>query len=58
MLPSSLDKLLKAYKIDIFKGVIPYRFISKDTLFYQGTKPEFKYYDIAQEEYDLIPSNN
>jgi len=58
MLPSSLDKLLKAYNCDIFKGVLPYRFINKDTLFYEGSKPEFKYYEINKEEYDLIPANN
>lgn len=40
MLPSSLSKLLESYNCDIKKGVLPYRFISKDNLFYVGNKPE------------------
>jgi|ERR1700742_1220462 len=55
LLPSSLRNLLVAYKCDLLKGTLPYRFINKDNLYYIGSKPPKEFYDISNKDYKLIP---
>lgn len=59
LLKDSLRNVLKSFDCEILKGIYPYRFMSKDKLFYLGNKPELKYYDgIDLNEYNKIPNEN
>lgn len=52
VLSKSLRDLCKDYKTEVSKGLWPYTFCRKDTLFYIGKTPDIKYYeDIKIEEY-------
>ena len=60
-LSASLKKLSIAFECDIKKGVFPYSFVKKNTIFYTGNKPNIKYYkdidtqkNMKKEEYKLI----
>ena len=57
---TSLDKVMKSYKIGVNKGIFPHSFIRDDNLEYIGNKPDKMYYidNVTQEEYDLIPDTN
>lgn len=64
MLPSSLDKLGKAFKVQQLKSIFPYNFVTEDNLNYIGEVPEYKYFNttkINEEEYiknkTSLPSN-
>jgi hypothetical protein len=55
ILPNTLRNLGKHYQVETIKGIFPYSFCTKDTLFYTGKTPSINYYtDITQEEYNLI----
>jgi DNA polymerase type B, organellar and viral len=45
MLPLKLDKLIKSFDINIPKLPFPYSFVNKYNLNYNGSLPEFKYYE-------------
>lgn len=58
ILPSSLRDLAKSFNVDEQKGYFPYRFVSKNTLFYVGNVPEKKYYEsISDQDYEQMLSN-
>jgi len=59
LLKDNLRNVLKSYECDILKGIFPYRFMSKEKLFYLGRKPELNFYDgIDLNEYKKIDSEN
>lgn len=41
----NLYKLLKDFKCEIQKSTFPHKFVNKNTLYYSGELPEYKYYD-------------
>ena len=52
MLPSSLRKLARAFNVED-KGIFPYRFVNSLNLDYEGTVPDFKYFNkITIEQYN------
>ena len=58
ILHSSLNDLCKTYKPTNLKSNFPYNFIKENTLFYEGSKPNIKYYDnISEIEYNKITEN-
>lgn len=52
MLPSSLKKLAKSFKVED-KGVFPYAFANTVDLDYKGSIPDLKYFNLSEEEYLL-----
>lgn len=44
LLPSSLRKLSKRFKISNPKGIYPYKFINKDNLDYVGNVPSYSFF--------------
>lgn len=44
-LPFKLDVLGKKFNTDVKKSTFPYEFVNKNTLFYKGQMPDFKYYN-------------
>lgn len=52
-LPFKLDVLGKKFNTEVKKSVFPYGFVNKDTLFYKGETPAFKYYNgkLTETEY-------
>jgi hypothetical protein len=55
LLNFSLKDLLKAFNCNIQKGLYPYKFITENTLFYNGPKPNIKFFNnITLEEYNTI----
>ena len=61
-LPESLDELCKSFDTPVKKGYFPYNFVSRNSLFYKGIKPEYSYYDLINkskvmpiEDYNNIP---
>lgn len=48
MLPASLRKLSKAFNVTD-KGIFPYKFVNTINLDYDGSVPEFKYFDCITE---------
>ena len=59
MLTSSLAKLGKSFEVDTLKSYFPYKFSTKDHLFYKGDTPNVIYYEnISLEEYNKLYSNN
>lgn len=59
ILSHSLDTLAKTYSTDVTKGIFPYSFMSKNTLFYKGIKPGLEHYnkDIDLNLYHSQPSD-
>ena len=56
-LSSKLSKLCKTFKCDVEKGIFPYRFVTSETLFYLGKKPDINFYediDIDDLDQDLV----
>lgn len=45
ILTSSLADLCKTFNCEVNKGIFPYNFVKKDTLFYKGAKPEIQFYN-------------
>ena len=59
MLNASLDELCKTFDTNIKKGIFPYNFVKRDTLFYIGVKPDYGFYNnVKKEEYNNIPFVN
>lgn len=59
LLPSSLDRLGKAFDTSTTKGNFPYSFVNKDNLDYSGDMPDFTYYkDMNIEQYNHIKTNS
>ena len=57
MLPSSLRKLARAFNVED-KGIFPYRFVNLLNLDYEGTVPDFKYFEgITENRYQLYKSD-
>lgn len=55
ILPKSLKDLCEDYNTVISKGLLPYTFCKKDTLFYLGKTPTISYYeDIKVEQYNSL----
>ena len=55
ILSHSLKDLCEIYQAETSKDFFPYKFMSKDTLFYVGNKPsKSKYENIDKKNYDLI----
>ena len=55
ILPRDLRSLCKDYEVEVEKGLFPYNFCTKDTLFYIGKTPDISYYNnISQEDYNLL----
>lgn len=55
ILPNDLRSLCKDYEVEEEKGLFPYSFCNKYTLFYIGKTPDISYYDnISQKDYDLL----
>ncbi len=56
-LSSKLSKLCKTFKCDVEKGIFPYRFVTSETLFYLGKKPDINFYediDVDDLDQDLV----
>nr|YP_010455140.1 hypothetical protein NYK79_mgp08 [Porodaedalea mongolica]UUA03982.1 hypothetical protein [Porodaedalea mongolica]WCF76751.1 hypothetical protein [Porodaedalea mongolica] len=54
LLPDSLAKLGKAFKLDNVKDLFPHKFVTKDNLNYKGTVPTFDFFDtskVSKDEY-------
>lgn len=45
LLPASLDKLAKQFKVEIFKDIFPYSFVTPDNLSYVGSVPAYEYFN-------------
>jgi hypothetical protein len=59
LLKDNLRNILKSFECDVLKGIFPYRFMTKDKLFYLGRKPDLNYYDgIDLIEYNKIDNEN
>ena len=59
LLNSSLDKLTRAFNIDVKKGNFPHTFVNRNTLNYIGNKPDYKFYEnLNINDYNNIPNNN
>lgn len=60
ILPHSLAKLCKDYKVAVSKGHFPHGFSREETLFYIGTTPSFIFYrkHISYEQYQEIKNEN
>ena len=65
LLKDSLDKLCKAFDTPVKKSYFPYDFVTKNTLYYVGEKPDMRFYNqvdkskqISNKEYDNIPLDN
>jgi len=55
ILPKDLRSLCKDYEVEVEKGLFPYNFCTKDTLFYTGKTPDISYYNnISQEDYNSL----
>jgi hypothetical protein len=51
----NLRSLCKDYEVEMEKGYFPYKFCTKETLFYYGKTPSIKYYNnITLEDYNLL----
>jgi hypothetical protein len=58
LLQSSLSNLCKTFNTDVVKSYFPYDFVNKNNLFYEGKKPEKKYYNnIDNKSYKEISEN-
>jgi len=60
-LSSKLSKLCKTFKCDVEKGIFPYRFVTSETLFYLGKKPDINFYediDVDDLDLDLVYEND
>ena len=44
LLPVKLDYLCKVFNTNVKKSILPYDFITKDTIYYKGDVPDFKYF--------------
>lgn len=54
--PGKLEKLALTFGCKTLKGIFPYEFVTKDTIFYEGRKPiKERYPQITDEEYMRIP---
>lgn len=53
-LSSKLSKLCKTFKCDVEKGIFPYRFVTSDTLFYHGKKPDISFYEDIELDEDFV----
>ena len=59
LLNSSLDKLTRAFNIDVKKGNFPHTFVNRNTLNYIGNKPDYIFYqNLNINDYNNIPNNN
>ena len=59
MLPYSLRDLAITYGTDLVKDYFPYKFVTEDTIFYSGSKPDIAYYvGIDLDLYKLINNIN
>lgn len=61
MLTDSLRSLGESFEVSTLKYIFPYRFSTKDHLFYIGNTPDYEYYekdDITKEEHSKIYSGN
>jgi hypothetical protein len=60
LLSASLDKLGKYLNVSTKKGVFPYDFVSKNTLFYKGNTPDFSFYQnkITKDKYKNMFSDD
>lgn len=59
LIPGSLDDILKSFKCKIQKNKFPYKAVNKNSLYYEGKKPNKTYYNnISDKEYLSIPENN
>ena len=63
LLTSSLDKLGKAFDVEVKKGVFPHHFINENTITYKGMTPSIELYNkdksvISMEDYNKIKSDN
>lgn len=56
ILTDSLKNLCLKYELNLSKGEFPYKFASKDTLFYKGVTPNINYYNnsVSPEVYNSI----
>ena len=56
ILTDSLKNLCSKYELPVSKGEFPYKFASKDTLFYTGVTPSINYYNnsVSPEVYKSI----
>ena len=45
LLPVSLDFLCKVFNTNVKKSILHYDFITKDTIYYKGDVPDFKYFN-------------
>lgn len=55
LLPSSLEKLAKQFKVPNLKGIFPYSFVNENSLNYVGTIPSYNYFDsnkVSQTDYN------
>jgi hypothetical protein len=58
MLIVSLRNLAKSFGVDVQKSIFPYDFVNKDNLDYNGTIPDFKYFDgISSLDYNCYIEN-
>nr|YP_009529237.1 DNA polymerase type B2 [Cladonia subtenuis]AXX76245.1 DNA polymerase type B2 [Cladonia subtenuis]WBP63544.1 DNA polymerase type B2 [Cladonia subtenuis] len=62
LLNHPLEKLCNTYNTEVTKGLFPYDFVSKKTLFYEGEKPPIncfsKNVEVIEKDYNLIPLDN
>lgn len=55
LLQHSLDSLCKNFETEVVKGIFPYAFVKKSTLYYIGDTPSKHYFkNISDKEYELI----
>lgn len=59
LLTHSLDTLCKTFDTEVVKSIFPYEFMSRNTLFYKGDKPDKKYYDkkLTNKLYDQLSNS-
>jgi hypothetical protein len=58
LLIASLRKLGKAFGVQTLKGVFPYSFVNENNLDYEGSMPDFKYFDnISSLDYNTYIEN-
>jgi len=55
LLPMSLKRFIKVYKISTHKWYFPYRIMTEDNLNYSGLVPHKSYYDnISESDYQVL----